>query len=362
VYTHFSTLGFHRSEYIVYLRCESIPTENNQQRWMRKGKTVKYRNFGKTDLPISEIGHGLWGMGGWSGSDDKVSLDTLQKSLEKGCNFFDSAWAYGEGHSDQLLGKLIKNNPTAIVISASKIPPKNNKWPATSGDRLKDVFPRQHVIDYTERILEGIGVDCLDVLQFHVWDDSWSDEDEWKQTITDLKANNLIRYFGLSINRWEPWNGLKAIQSGLIDAVQVIYNIFDQAPEDQLFPLCEQMGVGVIARVPLDEGGLSGKLTDETRFPETDWRARYFGPENLHPTVVRANALMGLVPENTTLPEMALRFVLSNRTVSTTIIGMRTLDHLRENVGVSDGRGLPEDLITRLRPHRWDRKIAPWSD
>jgi aryl-alcohol dehydrogenase-like predicted oxidoreductase len=328
----------------------------------RKGKTVKYRKFCRTDLWVSEIGHGLWGMGGWSGSDDKVSLETMQVSLEKGCNFFDSAWAYGDGHSDQLLGKLIKNNPNAKIIAASKIPPKNNKWPASSRDKLQDVFPRQHVIDYTEKILEGIGINCLDVLQFHVWDDTWSEDDDWKQTITDLKAKKLIRYFGLSINRWEPWNGMQAIQTGLVDAVQVIYNIFDQAPEDQLFPLCEKMGVGVIARVPLDEGGLSGKLSDETRFPRVDWRAKYFGPQNLHPTVVRANALKELLPDAMSLPEMALRFILSNKDVSTTIVGMRTLDHIHENVGVSDGLGLQDELIDKLRLHRWDRKIAPWSD
>ncbi len=329
---------------------------------LRKAKTVKYRKFGRTDLMVSEIGHGLWGMGGWSGSDDKTSLATMQVSLEKGCNFFDSAWAYGSGHSDQLLGKLIKDNPNAKIIAASKIPPKNNQWPASSKDKLQDVFPRQHVFEYTQKILDGIGTNCLDVLQFHVWDDTWTEDDEWKQTITDLKAKKLIRYFGLSINRWEPWNGMQAIQTGLVDAVQVIYNIFDQAPEDQLFPLCEKMNVGVIARVPLDEGGLSGQLTDETRFPKTDWRAKYFGPQNLHPTVVRANALKELLPDGMSLPEMALRFILSNKDVGTTIVGMRTLDHLNENVGVSDGLGLPGELITRLRLHRWDRKIAPWSD
>jgi aryl-alcohol dehydrogenase-like predicted oxidoreductase len=323
---------------------------------------MKYRKFGKTDLLVSEVGHGLWGMGGWSGSDDKESLDTLQRSLDLGCNFFDSAWAYGDGHSDHLLGKLIKHNSTTKVIAASKIPPKNLKWPASSTDKLRDVFPRQHVMDYTEKILQGIGINCLDVLQFHVWDDSWSDEDEWKLTVTDLKSKKLIRYFGLSINRWEPWNGMKAIQTGLVDAVQVIYNIFDQAPEDQLFPLCEKMNVGVIARVPLDEGGLTGMLTDETRFPEDDWRARYFGSENLHPTVRRANALIKILPENMSLPEMALRFTLTNKIVSTTIVGMRTLNHLHEDLSLSDGIRLPEELITGLRAHRWDRKIAPWSD
>jgi aryl-alcohol dehydrogenase-like predicted oxidoreductase len=323
---------------------------------------MKYRTLGRTDLPVSEIGHGLWGMGDWKDANDKESLDTLQMSLEMGCNFFDSARSYGSGHSDKLLGKLIKNNPAAKIIAASKIPPKNFKWPGSSDDKLKDVFPRQHVIDYTEKILEGIGTDYIDLLQFHVWDDSWSDNDEWQQTISDLKSKKFIRFFGLSLNRWEPWNGLKALQTGLIDAVQVIYNIFDQAPEDELFPLCQKMDVGVIARVPMDEGGLSGKLTTNTHFPEGDWRARYFGPENLNPTVVRADALKELLPENMSLPEMALRFILTNKIVSTTIVGMRTLNHLQEDLRASDGGNLSKELIVKLRAHRWDREVAPWSD
>jgi aryl-alcohol dehydrogenase-like predicted oxidoreductase len=323
---------------------------------------MEYRNLGKTNLSVSEIGHGLWGMGGWTDADDKESLDTLQMSLEMGCNFFDSAWAYGNGHSDKLLGQLIKNNPKAKIIAASKVPPKNFKWPGRSEDKLKDVFPRQHVIDYTEKIIEGIGIDKIDLLQFHVWNDSWSDNDEWKQTVSDLKSKNLIRFFGLSVNRWEPWNGMQAIQTELIDAVQVIYNIFDQAPEDKLFPLCKKMNVGVIARVPLDEGGLSGKLTADTHFPEIDWRARYFGPENLHPTLMRADALKELLPINMSLPDMALRFILANKVVSTTIVGMRTLNHLQEDLRTSDGKGLSKELIVKLRAHRWDRKVALWSD
>ena len=329
---------------------------------MEREEFVKYRRFGRTNLMVSEIGHGLWGMSGWSGSDDRESQAALQNSLEMGCNFYDSAWAYGSGHSDRLLGKLIRSNPKAEIITASKVPPKNFKWPGSSADRLADVFPNQHVMDYAERILEGIGKAPLDLLQFHVWDDSWADGDEWKQTIADLKAKKLIRFFGLSINRWQPWNGMKALKTGLVDAVQVIYNIFDQSPEDELFPLCEKLDIGVIARVPLDEGGLTGKLTDTTRFPKSDWRARYFGPENLHNTVVRAEAVKRLLPENMSLPEMALRFILSNKVVATTIVGMRTADHVNEDIRVSDGIGLPSKLLTQLKAHRWDRDVAPWSD
>jgi aryl-alcohol dehydrogenase-like predicted oxidoreductase len=316
---------------------------------------MEYRKLGRTNLNVSEIGHGLWGMSDWSGADDKESLETLQKSLDGGCNFFDSAWAYGSGHSDQLLGQLIKNNPGKNIVATSKIPPKNLKWPASSEYPFKEVYPRQHVLDYTEKILAGIGIDSIDLLQFHVWDDAWADEDEWKQTISDLKAKKLIRHFGISLNRWEEWNGMKAIETGLVDTVQVVYNVFDQAPEDELFPLCKKMNVGVIARVPLDEGGLTGKLSLDTQFPANDFRTRYFGPENLRATVERAEALKKLLPENMSLPEMALRYILSDPAVSTTIVGMRSLKHLQENLKTSDGKGLPKELITQLHAQRWVR-------
>jgi aryl-alcohol dehydrogenase-like predicted oxidoreductase len=316
---------------------------------------MEYRKLGKTNLNVSEIGHGLWGMSDWSGSDDKESLGTLQKSLESGCNFFDSAWSYGNGHSDQLLGQLIKNNPGKTIIATSKVPPKNQKWPATAEFPLSEVYPRQHVLDYTKKILDGIGRDSIDLLQFHVWNDVWADEDEWKQTISELKSKKMIHAFGISLNRWEPWNGLKAIQSGFVDTVQVVYNIFDQAPEDKLFPLCREKNVGVIVRVPLDEGGLSGNLSGETQFPPNDFRTRYFGSGNLQATVQRAEALKGLLPKNMSLPEMALRFILSNPTVSTTIVGMRKMNHLQENLATSDGKGLPKELIAKLHAHRWNR-------
>lgn len=323
---------------------------------------MKYRILGRTGLSVSEIGHGLWGMGGWSGSDDSKSMQALQLSLEKGCNFFDTAWAYGDGKSDKLLGQLIKDNPDAQIIAAGKIPPKNLKWPGSPGDNLKDVYPNKHVLEYAERILESLGTSSIDLLQFHVWDDSWVEDEDWKQTVSDLKARKLIKSFGLSLNRWEPWNGIRAIRTGLVDVVQVIYNIFDQAPEDELFPLCDEFNIGVIARVPLDEGGLTGKLTRDTRFSADDWRAKYFGPENLGPTVERAETLKKILPAGMTLPELALRFILANKSVDTTIVGMRNTNYVIENTSVSDGQGLPETLLSTLRSHRWDRVVTPWAN
>lgn len=322
---------------------------------------MNYRKLGRTGLEVSEIAYGLWGMSGWSGSDDRESRQALQLAVDLGCNFFDTAWAYGDGKSDGLLGEVIARNPGKGLYAASKIPPKNLQWPASPRDKYTDVFPADHVFQYADLIRKQLRTDCIDLLQFHVWDDGWTDQPEFRGTLEKLKKDRIIRWFGLSLNRWEPENGLKALRTGLVDVVQVIYNIFDQAPEDKLFPLCRKLNIGVIARVPLDEGSLGGKLTAETRFPESDWRSKYFGPENLKQTLPRVEKLKA-VSDSMTLPEMALRFILSNRDVSTTIIGMRKLEHVRQNTAMSDAGPLPAGLLQTLKAHRWDRRPQRWSD
>jgi aryl-alcohol dehydrogenase-like predicted oxidoreductase len=323
---------------------------------------MKYRILGRAGFEVSDIAYGMWGMSGWSESDDEESRQAIQLAIDLGCNFFDTAWAYGNGKSDGLLGEAIAKNKGKRIYAASKIPPKNLKWPASPKDKYRDVFPADHVFKYSQRIREKLGVDAIDVLQFHVWDEGWTDEPEFRETVEKLKDEGWIRSFGLSLNRWEPENGLKTLRTGLVDVVQVIYNIFDQAPEDKLFPLCQELNIGVIARVPLDEGSLGGKMTAQTRFPENDWRAKYFGPENLSATLPRVNALKQITPSAMTLPEMALRFILANPAASTTIIGMRKPDHVRQNIAVSDGGGLDPVQLGRLKAHRWDRKPKRWSD
>jgi aryl-alcohol dehydrogenase-like predicted oxidoreductase len=323
---------------------------------------MKYRRLGRSALPVSDIGYGLWGMSGWSGSDDGQSLGSLEIAVGLGCNFFDTAWAYGDGKSDGLLGETIARHKDRRLYAASKIPPMNGQWPARPQYKYCDVFPAEHVFIHARLIREKLGVDTIDLLQFHVWDDSWAQEAEFRDTVEKLKGQGWIRWFGLSLNRWEPENGIAAIRTGLVDVVQVIYNIFDQAPEDALFPLCKEMNIGVIARVPLDEGSLGGKLTWETRFPASDWRSKYFGPENLAKTLERVDELKKVLPPGMSLPDLSLRFVLSNPIVSTTIIGMRRPEHVRQNLATSDAGGLDADLLRKLRAHRWDRKPQRWSD
>jgi aryl-alcohol dehydrogenase-like predicted oxidoreductase len=323
---------------------------------------MRYRTFGRTGWQVSDIGYGLWGMSGWTGSDDTQSVAALQQSADAGVTFFDSAWAYGAGKSDRLLGNLLKANPGKRLYAASKVPPGNFQWPALPSYSYDAVFSPAHVFKYADLIRKNLGVDTIDLLQFHVWQDAWTDDPDFRNTVERLKRDGIIRAFGHSVNRWEPANGIRAIRTGLVDAVQVIYNIFDQAPEDELFPLCRELNVAVIARVPLDEGSLGGQMTKDTRFPEGDWRARYFTPENLLPTIDRVERLKQILPPGMTLPEMALRFVLSHPVVSTTIVGMRRPENVAANVSFSDKGSLSADLIAELRNHRWDRKPAQWSD
>ena len=320
---------------------------------------MKYRKLGRTNFEVSDIGHGLWGMSGWSGSEDEQSLRALQIAVDEGCNFFDTAWAYGDGKSDGLLGKTIRSNAGKRLHAASKVPPKNRRWP--SHGKLEDAFPLDHVLEYADKIRQQLGTESIDLLQYHVWDDSWTEHPDFRKAVETLKSKGTIRAFGLSLNRWEPANGLKAMRTGLVDAVQVIYNIFDQAPEDELFPACRELNVGVIARVPLDEGSLGGKMTLDTKFPTGDWRAGYFNPENLRLTVGRVEKLKAMLPHGLSLPELALRFVLSNPVVSTTIIGMRDAAHVRQNIATSDAGPLPAELLRELKQHRWDRKPTSWS-
>ena len=322
---------------------------------------MKYRKFGRTGWMVSEIGYGMWGMGEWLGSDDEESMRALQRAVDLGCDFFDTAWGYGEGKSETLLGRLVRANPQKRLYTATKIPPKNLEWPSRRQDKLDDCYPPDHVERYVHFSLKNAGVESFDLMQFHTWEDSWIDDDRWISKLDELRRQGLIRAVGISMNRWEPWNGVRAVRSGLIDAVQVIYNIFDQNPEDELFPACREMDVAVIARVPFDEGTLTGTLTKDSKWPDGDWRNTYFVPENLVSSVEHADALRPLIPKGMTMPEMALRFILNNPAVSTIIPGMRRPANVEANLAASDAGPLPTGLHAELRKHRWERKPAKWS-
>jgi len=316
---------------------------------------MRTRTFGRTGWQVSEIGYGMWGIGGWTGSDDEESLRALDRAIALGCTFFDTAWVYGLGKSERLLAETRRTHAAAQMTIATKIPPKNLKWPAKDEYPVADAYPPDHIREYTEKSLKNLGVDTIDLQQFHVWSDAWAGDDAWQRAVDDLKREKLARAIGISVNRREPTNVLRALETGLIDSVQVVYNIFDQAPQDELLPYCAERGIAIIARVPFDEGSLTGTLTASSAWPEGDWRNLYFSGENLPPTLERVDRLRPLVPEGMTLAELALRFILEHPAVSTTIPGMRRPRHVEENLAASDGVRLPPRLLDALRTHRWDR-------
>jgi aryl-alcohol dehydrogenase-like predicted oxidoreductase len=316
---------------------------------------MRYRPFGRLGWQVSDIGYGMWGMGGWTGSDDQESLASLDRAIARGCNFFDTAFAYGDGHSETLLGTTLKRHSGTQLYVATKVPPKNRKWPGRATTPISEVFPYDYIREMTETSLKNLQVDSLDLQQLHVWSDAWVVDEGWQRAARDLKREGKIKGFGISVNRWEPANVLRALDTGLVDAVQVVYNIFDQAPEDELFPACERLNVAIIARVPFDEGSLTGTMTPDMTWPRGDWRNLYFTPENLRETLTHVDRLKPLVPAGSTLPDLALRFILHHPAVSTTIPGMRKLSHVDRNTAASDAPALDPGLLAQLRAHRWDR-------
>ena len=318
---------------------------------------MQYRTFGRTGWQVAEVGYGMWGMAGWTGSRDEESYASLDRAIALGCNFFDTAWAYGEGHSERLLGATLKRHRDKQLYVATKIPPKNRRWPARPEYALEDVFPADYIREYTEQSLKNIDVATLDLQQLHVWTDEWAGDPRWQRALRSLKDEGLVRALGISINRWQPANVLRALDSGIIDAVQVVYNVFDQNPEDELFPYCAEHGIAVIARVPFDEGSLTDTLTPDSKWPDGDFRNFYFNRAQLEATLPRVARLRPLVPAGMSMPQLALRHILQHPAVSTVIPGMRKSQHVEANIAVSDGDRLPAALMAALRGHRWERTV-----
>jgi len=320
---------------------------------------MNYRRLGRTNLEVSEVGYGAWGIGGiqWLGGNDDESLRALRRAIDLGLNFIDTALAYGEGHSEQLTGQVVRESGKKIHI-ATKVPPKNQLWPARPGIGIEQVFPYDYVISCTETSLRNLGVDTIDLQQLHVWNPEWIDRDEWRRALEDLKKSGKIRYAGISINDHQPDSALEIIKTGLIDTVQVIYNIFDQTPEKNLFPLCQERNIGVLARVPLDEGSLTGTITTETQFAKDDFRAFYFRGDRKKQVVEHVNALRkDLAETDGELAEIALRFCISHPAVSTVIPGMRRLKSVESNMRVSSLGALDEATLKILKRHAWDRNF-----
>ena len=317
------------------------------------------RPLGRTGLEISEVGYGAWGIGGsqWIGAQDDESVRALERAIDLGLNFIDTALAYGPDRSERLVGQVVRGRAETVHV-ATKVPPKNLRWPAQEGVGVDEVFPGAHVRRCTERSLRNLGVDAIDVQQLHVWRDEWLGTGDWLETIAALRDEGKIRFFGISVNDHAPHTALRAVREGVVDTVQVIYNVFDQSPEDELLPACVDHGVGVLARVPFDEGGLTGRIGPDSTFPEDDFRNVYFGGDRRREVAERARAIaddLGRPVDD--LPEIALRYILSNDAVSTVIPGMRSVRNVERNIAAADGRGLPDETVAQLKAHRWVRNF-----
>jgi len=319
---------------------------------------MNYRKLGRTNFEVSEIGYGAWGIGGkqWLGGSDDDSLAALRHAIELGVNFIDTALAYGDGHSEKLVGRVVRDAGRRIFV-ATKVPPKNGLWPAQPGIGIQQVFPYDYIMRSAEESLRNLGLDAIDLLQLHVWNPEWVDREEWRNAFADLKRSGKVRAVGVSLSDHDPDSGLSIVCTGLIDTVQVIYNIFDQLPEKKLLPLCQKDNVGVLARVPLDEGGLSGHLDEKTKFPRGDFREYYFRGDRKKQVVEHVDALRRDLGDGVNLPEVALRFCLSHPAVSTVIPGMRTKHHAESNAAASSLGPLPPETLAILKRHAWDRNF-----
>jgi len=315
---------------------------------------MKYRSLGRTDLNVSEIGYGAWGISGaqWIGAEDSESIRSLQAARDAGVNFFDTALAYGDGHSESLISQAFGKSKDVIV--ASKVPPKHRDWNVPPGVPLQTVFPKDYALECLDQSLRNLNRDSVDLYQFHTWIDGWAHQPEWQETVREMKQAGKARFIGISVQSHQPSNVLRALDTGLVDAVQVIYNIFDQSPDDQLLPYCRKHNIGFIARVPFDEGSLTGKIRPDTAFDAGDFRNSYFSGNRKQEVWDHVQSLVAdLHISLDQLPEYALRYTLSHPAVSTVIPGMRNAKHVAANTAVSDTGPLPIDVLRKLKTHRW---------
>jgi len=327
---------------------------------------MRNRTLGKTGYSVSELGYGAWGLGGemWLGSDDRQGGDALRAALDQGVTFFDTALAYGGGHSEELIGKVLKAElKDGRALVATKIPPGNQEWPADGNKPVSAVFPARHITKSTERSLRNLGVEAIPVQQLHVWHDNWLADPKWaesRETMVRLTREGKVLHWGISINDHAPETALKALTDPLFETAQVIYNIYDRTPERALWALAKQKPLGIIVRVPFDEGALTGRIRADTVFPPGDWREGYFAGDRRAEAGRRADALAKLLGDGVeTLPELALRFCLSRAEVSTVIPGMRRAEHVRSNVAAAAKGALSPAMLSQLKSHAWDKNWYP---
>jgi aryl-alcohol dehydrogenase-like predicted oxidoreductase len=319
---------------------------------------MKYRALGRTGLKVSEIGFGAWAIGGsWGPQKDEESIAALHRALDMGVNFIDTAAMYGNGRSERLIAKVLRERGEQDrVIVATKTPPASGPWPPSPYCRADERFSENYLRENLEERLKNLKRDCIDILQLHTWTRAWNRDPEPLELLRKLQKEGKIRFFGISTPEHDQNSVIQPMREGRVDTVQVIYNIFEQEPAAELLPAAKETGTGIIVRVPFDESSLTGKLHEDTRFSEGDFRNVYFSGDRLGRTITRVKKVeKDLRESGYTLPQASLKYVLANPAVSTVIPGMRNIGQVEKNCAVSDMVDMAEKLLITLRAHNWRR-------
>ncbi len=317
---------------------------------------MKKRKFGNSGLEVSEIGFGAWAIGGsWGEQSDKDSLEGLKTALDNGVNFIDTAAGYGNGKSEQIIGEFLKSRSETVYV-CTKTPPAPGKWPPSPYCKIEERYSEKYLRENVEERLKNLEVESLDVLLLHTWTRAWNDNPVALKILQKMKSEGVVKQIGISTPEHDQNCVVQLMRDGMVDVLQVIYNIFEQEPAAQLFPVAKETGTGIIVRVAFDEGVLTGKYTGNESFGPDDFRSNYFAGDRLERGVRRTEQIKKEFKEGGySMPELALKFALSHEAVSTVIPGIRNKQQAIQNTSVSNLPELSEDMLIRLREHSWNR-------
>jgi methylglyoxal reductase len=325
---------------------------------------MKYSIFGKSGRSVSRLGFGAMGLAGVFGKqEDQDYIRAIRFSLEQGINFIDTARAYGR--SEEIIGKALKDWEGERPFIATKVQPRPapSSYPVMAGWHhpapVEIIYPPGAIRESVETSLRELDVDWIDLVQMHNYWPMWDTIDYWLDELEQLRCEGKVRHIGISVPDHRPEGVISLVRSGRIDSVQVLYNIFDPLALDCLIPICQENNVAVIARIILDEGGLTGFLTEQTEFPDGDFRNKYFDvlPRSIY--IEKVDALRQYIPEYAdSLAELAIKFAIHDSGVNVALTSMQVQEYARENIAAVDKQRLPDEIFEKLRvKHRWIRNF-----
>jgi aryl-alcohol dehydrogenase-like predicted oxidoreductase len=317
---------------------------------------MKHRPFGNKGIDVSEIGFGAWAIGGsWGHQKESDSMEALEVAVDQGINFIDTAAGYGDGRSERIIGEFLKGRNERVTIS-TKTPPVPGKWPPSPYCRIGERYPEKYLRENLEERMRNLQTEQIDILLLHTWTRAWNDSPEALYVLQKMKSEGLVKLVGISTPEHDQNCVIQLMREGLVDAVQVIYNIFEQEPAAQLLPVALETGTGIIVRVAFDEGVLTGKYKATDTFEKDDFRRHYFAGDRLDRSVKRVERIRKAFGDSGySLPQLALKFALSHPAVSTVIPGIRNREQALQNSEISSLPDPDEEVLMQLREHTWNR-------